>query len=248
MKFKDHFSNQANAYAAYRPHYPKAFFVYLASLCDAHELAWDCGTGNGQSAYQLAKYFLRVIANDPSEQQLANAIPHPNIDYVCATAEQMALPPSSVDLVTIAQAIHWFDTSQFYRVVHRTLKPGGVVAVFGYRRMTITPEIDAIIKFFYSDVVGPYWPPERRIIEEGYRTIPFPFDEVAPPGFSMSAEWNFGQVMGYLSTWSAVQTYIRERGCNPLDPLEPLLREAWGDERKTYRIAWPMIIRVGRRG
>lgn len=245
MSFKDHFSKQAGDYAKYRPVYPPALFEYLASLVSRHELAWDAGTGSGQAALGLAAHFQRIVATDPSAAQIRNAVPHPRVEYRVAPAEQTDLADAGVDLIAVAQALHWFDLDRFYREVRRVLRPGGALAAWCYGLNEVGPEVDEIVRRFYSETVGPYWPPERRYIDEQYRTIPFPFTEPAAPVFDMSVSWTLEEFIGYLGTWSAVQRYARERGQNPLKPIHDDLRRAWGSPPARRRVTWPIHLRVG---
>ncbi len=252
MAFKDHFSGHARDYADYRPSYPADLAAYLAELGPGRNLAWDCGTGSGQAAILLAEHFDRVIATDPSQQQLHSATPHPRVSYIAATAERAPLADGSVNLVTVAQALHWFDFDRFYDEVRRISRPGAVFATWCYELARITPEVDRWVEHYYRDVVGKYWPPERRHIEEGYRTIPFPFAEIQPPSFTMQAEWMLDEFMGYLSTWSAGQRASRELGYDVLrraatdaDGPASSLPAAWGAAERRL-IVWPLILRVGR--
>lgn len=246
MNFKDHFSTQAVDYARYRPSYPDALFAYLASLPRAHDTALDCGTGSGQAALGLAAFFTHVIATDPSEKQIANAAPHARVSYRVASAEDSGLPAASVDLVTAAQAVHWFDFDRFYREVRRVLKPGGAVAVWCYGLFATAPAVDRIVHDYYARIVGPFWPPERRIIEDAYRSIPFPFVEVVPPDFHMQARWDLADLFGYLGTWSATQAYLRQHGVDPRALIETELAQAWGDAAVPRPVRWPVHLRVGR--
>ena len=246
MQFKDHFSTQSAAYAKHRPRYPSALFEYLASVTTEHERAWDCATGNGQAALGLARCFTEVIATDASRQQLLSAAPHERIRYRVAAAEQSGLEPGSVDLITVAQALHWFDLEAFYTEVRRVLKGSGVLAVWAYNLLEISPEVDFLINEFYGETVGPYWPPERQLIEEGYRTIAFPFRELEPPPFLMEASWNLAELAGYLRTWSATRRFTEARGFDPVTDLTVKLLAAWGapaEEEK--RVRWPLSLRVG---
>jgi len=204
---KDNFSEQAAQYAQYRPGYPPALFEYLAGLSPARSCAWDCATGNGQMALGLSAFFDRVYATDISEKQLAHAVKAPNITYLKEPAEAPSFAACQFDLAVAGQAIHWFDFGSFYREVRRTLKPGGVFAAAGYGLPRISPEVDGVLTAFYLQEIGPYWDPERRYVDEGYRTIPFPFREVKPPGFHYKVSWELPQLAGYVSTWSAVQHY-----------------------------------------
>jgi SAM-dependent methyltransferase len=175
--FQDHFSAQAGAYARFRPAYPEALFAWLASLLETRDLAWDCGSGNGQAALGLAAHFTRVIACDPSREQIAQALAHPRVTYYVASAEEPPAAAAGANLVTVAQALHWFDFDRFYPALRRTLKPDGLFAAWGYGRTRISPDVDAVVQHYYADIVGPYWPPDRRHIESGYQTIPFPLAE-----------------------------------------------------------------------
>lgn len=177
----DHFSTHSADYRRYRPHYPRVLFEWLAQASPARSAAWDCGTGNGQAAVALGELFERIVATDPSANQLAEADLHPRVEYRNARAEASGLTTASVDLVTVAQALHWFDLGLFYPEVSRVLRPGGLVAVWCYGLLEIEPSIDRIVGHFYENVVGPYWPPQRRHIESGYRELPFPFAAVVPP-------------------------------------------------------------------
>jgi SAM-dependent methyltransferase len=244
MSFADHFSTQATDYAKYRPGYPPALFEWLATLTPQHSLAWDVGTGNGQAAVQLAHYFEQVIATDPSAEQIRNAQPHERVKYLVQPAEESGLDDASVDLITVAQALHWFQFDKFYAQAHRVLKPRGVMAAWTYGLHEITPELDAILQRFYSDTVGSYWPPERRYIDECYRTIPFPFFEFSAPPMRLELSWALHDLIGYLGTWSSTQRYIRQHGSDPRELIYEQLKAAWGAQRERV-VSWPMYFRVG---
>src|SRR5579859_7785472 len=218
--FADHFSKVAARYADFRPHYPAALFDYLATLVPKTSTVWDCACGNGQATSDLAARFFNVYGTDASADQIASASPAPNAEYRVALAEKSGLPDSSVQLLTIAQAMHWFDLPRFYAEVKRVVVPGGVVAAWAYGFNQIEDHVaNELVQDFYSNVVGPYWPPERKLVEEGYRSIPFPFDEIYPPPCRMETHWNLEQLLGYFSTWSATNRYIKSTGQNPLGPL-----------------------------
>ncbi len=245
-KEKDHFSGHAACYQQFRPNYPAPLFAYLASLCSSHDLAWDCATGNGQAAVELAPYFSSVIATDFSAQQLEQAPSVPNVRYLVAGADKAPIEDGTVDLVTVAQALHWFDLSSFYPEVRRVARPGGILAVWCYEMHHITPEIDAIVHRLYADIVGAYWPPERRIVEEGYRTLPFPFDEIAAPEFRMVHSWDLEHVLGYFGSWSSTQRYRKQNGEDPIALIADDLKAAWGDPEQIRDVVWPLNIRVAR--
>lgn len=246
MNFKDHFSKQADAYAKYRPVYPDMLFDYLAVHAKERKLAWDAGTGSGQAALGLAAHFERVIATDPSESQVHNATAHPKVLYKVASAEQTDIPDRSVDLITVAQALHWFDLNRFYAEARRVLKPTGVLTAWCYGLNEIESGIDEIVRRFYRDVVGPYWPPERRLIDECYRTIPFPFTESVPPAFHMEAEWTLDEYLGYLGTWSATQRYRQQQGTDPLAALRAELLHTWSAPQAKRTVKWPIHLRIGK--
>lgn len=245
-EFKDHFSSASDRYAAYRPDYPAALFAWLAGLRAERDLAWDCATGSGQAALGLVQHFRRVVATDASAEQIRHAAPHPLIDYRVAPAEASGLVDRSVDLVCVAQAAHWFDLPRFYAEAARSLKPGGMIAVWGYGRMVLPGEMDALFQRFYAETVGPYWPPERALIDDGYRSLDFPFAEIEAPAFSIEVEWTLPRLLDYLSTWSAVKRYQAARGCDPLPALLAELRSLWGDPGAARALQWPLFLRAGR--
>ncbi len=246
MSFKDHFSQQADAYAKYRPHYPRALFEYLASLPPAHDTAWDCATGNGQAALGLAPHFAAVIATDASAQQITQALPHEKIAYQVAPAERTNIPPHSVDLITVAQALHWFHFEEFYAEAKRVLEPAGVIAAWCYNLLRCVPEIDHLLDEFYFETVGPFWPPERKLLEEHYQNISFPFDEITSPDFFMTAAWNLEDLIGYLGTWSATQRFIARKKADPRIDLRVQLQKVWREPEELKRIIWPLYLRAGR--
>lgn len=244
---KDNFSTQSADYAKFRPVYPQALIDYLLSLSESHEMCWDCGTGNGQLAVKLAETFRKVYATDISEKQLSNATIRPNIDYSLQPAEKTNFPDQHFDLITVAQAAHWFDHARFNQEVKRLLKPNGVIALFGYGLVQIEGEIGEIVTRFYWDVTNPYWDPERDHIEEEYSTIPFPFEEVNDvPAFAIQSEMTLDQLTGYISTWSAVQHYIRKNGHSPIDKLYEDLKNVW--RKESYLVTFPIFTRIGRSG
>ena len=247
MSFSDHFSAVASNYAEYRPRYPDSLFDWLAGLPAHRETAWDCATGSGQAAVALASRFERVIATDASAGQIAAATPHPRVEYRVAPAEASSLDPASVDLVTVAQALHWFDRPAFYAEARRVLRPDGVVAAWTYGHPSIDePRADAALQRFYSETVGPYWPTERALVDAGYRTIDFPFNEVAPPFFEMETRWTLDFLVGYVATWSAVTRFRAATGEDPLPAFAEALEPAWGDPQLVRRITWPLALKVGR--
>lgn len=245
---EDHFSDNAGGYARYRPHYPSKLFTYLAGLAPGRRLAWDCGTGNGQAAQELVKHFDRVIASDISADQLSLAVPHERIEYRVGPAEDAGLERDSVDLITVATAVHWFDLERFYATVRRVLVPDGILAVWTYEMAVIEPTVDQIIYRFYQDGLADYWPKRFRYVDDHYQTLPFPFEELEPPEFSMQAEWDLHQLTGFIDSWSAAQRYQAVHGQPATLSIWPALVEAWGDPEQRKRIRWPLYLRIGQVG
>ena len=245
MTSRDHFSVGSAGYAKFRPHYPDALFDFLAESAPARSDAWDAGTGSGQAAVDLARLFENVIATDPSASQIERATPHPRVTYRVEAAERCGLDPSSMDLVTAAQSVHWFDRSRFWGEVRRVLRPNGVIAVWTYLLFEIAPPIDEIVRYFYSGIVGPYWPPERRLVEQRYQTIDFPFAEFAAPDFVIEQFMTLDDVAGYIRTWSATNSFMKQHQVDPVDDLVKQLTLAWrSSEPRLAR--WPIAMRVGR--
>lgn len=242
---KDNFSKDSKQYAQFRPRYPKELFDHILSLVKEKNTAWDCGTGTGQAANILADHFTKVYATDISQQQIDEAITRSNIYYSVQPAEQTFFPEKQFDLVTVAQAVHWFSFNAFYAEVKRTLKPGGVFAVIGYGPIQTAPPLQSIIDHFYKDIIGPYWDAERHYIDELYQTIPFPFEEILLPSFSMSYQWTIEQLIGYLGTWSAVKHYSKQNHTDPVTLIQKELTEAWGSA-PFILFSFPLLVRVGR--
>jgi SAM-dependent methyltransferase len=243
--FKDHFSSVAQDYARFRPGYPAALFSTLAGLAPARELAWDCATGNGQAAVHLAGHFARVVATDLSSEQLGRAIAAPRIEYRRAGAEESGLDPASVDLITVAQAVHWFDFDRFYAEARRVLVERGVIAVWTYHRALADPDIQAVTERF-RERVGGDWPAERRWVEEQYRSLPFPFAEIVIEPLVHEEAWDLERLLGYLSTWSAVTQYRLRTSRDAVAEVRPELEAAWGDPAQVRLLRWPIHLRVGR--
>lgn len=245
--FRDHFSAQAGGYAVFRPTYPESLFAAIVALAPARRLAWDCATGNGQAAGALAPHFQRVIATDGSTAQLAAATPYPNVEYRLATAEQSGLDSGSVDLITVAQALHWFELPAFGREAERVMVPGGVLAIWGYLLAEITPEIDTLILALHNDIVGPYWPAGRDALLNRYEGLDLPFEKLAAPSAHMEHHWDLAQLMGYLGTWSAVAAYRQQRGSDPLALVHSQFEQAWGDPSRVRAVRWPLHLHLYRK-
>lgn len=245
MTFKDHFSKQSQGYARARPEYPAALFASLAALPAERGLAWDCGTGSGQAAVPLAGWFERVLATDASLAQVGKAKRAARVLYAVAPAERVPLRDGSADLVTVAQALHWFDFARFFAEVRRVARPGAVFAAWTYGLSRVSAAVDAVYMRFYNDVVGAFWPPERRHVEEGYRSIPMPFAPVATPEFAIEVRWDLGAYMDYLGTWSASQRYKEATGVDPVGLVREEFARAWG-EGEVKVVVFPLSLLVGR--
>jgi len=246
MSFKDHFSARSGDYAAYRPTYPRALIDYLADRCRQTELALDVGCGTGQLSVLLAERFDRVIATDASPQQIGKARAHERVEYRVASAEASGLADHSVDLITAAQAAHWFDLDAFYSEVRRVGRPGAVLALVTYGVIQADPDINEAIQHFYNDVVGSYWPPERRHVEEGYRSFAFPFEEWTAPPLAIEVQWQAADLLGYVETWSAVRGLEKAEGREPLEAFRSNLSALWNDPQRRRTIRFPLSLRVGR--
>jgi SAM-dependent methyltransferase len=248
MAFPDHFSAGAADYASYRPSYPPALFRWLASVAPDRRVAWDCGTGSGQTAVALAEHVGLVVGTDPSTSQLGHAVRHPRVRYAARPAERAAIASASAGLITVAQALHWFDQPAFFGEVRRVLAPGGVLAVWSYGLLTFGDQrLDSAIRRFHGTTVGPFWPAERRMVDEGYRSLELPLDPVdAPPNINV-LHWDRGRRAPDKSNRSAVQRARAETGVDPVPGLIESLRADWGAQHAARRIAWPLTLRVGRK-
>jgi SAM-dependent methyltransferase len=248
--FKDHFSSNAAGYAAYRPSYPMGLVEELAKISPSRALALDCGCGTGQLSVLLAERFDQVIATDASAAQIEKAQAHERVAYRTALAESSGLPDASVDLITVAQAAHWLDLDKFYAEVRRVARPNAVVALITYGVLHVEGDADPIVQHFYYETIGPHWPPERRHVEDGYRGLPFPFQETRLPELAIEVMWSLDDLMGYINTWSAVKAAEKALGTNPTGGFEEELLRSWGDAATRRRVTWPLSLRVGhvRRG
>ena len=243
---KDLFSAHSGLYARYRPDYPAGLFDYLSSLVENKELAWDCATGNGQAAKVLSEHFKFVEATDISASQLDNAIKKPNIRYQVCAAENTPFADNSFDLITVAQAYHWFRWEEFRKEAIRVGKNGTVVAVWTYNVLISEDEkINRIVQHFYKDITGPYWDSARRFVEEEYATLPFDFDPLPLKKFEIRLQWNKEDFKGYLTTWSAFQQYLKQNGASPLPLIEKDIDNAWAEmDSKSFH--FPITLRSGR--
>ena len=244
----DRFSGHANLYAQYRIDYPDELYEFVLQAVPHRTTAWDCATGNGQVAGALADRFSYVDATDISETQLILAVQKPgaarsNIRYQISPAEQTPFPTHTFDLITVGQALHWFDVDAFHREVRRVAKPGAVIAEWGYGLVQINGAIDAILLDFYRNRVGPYWDPQRKYVDDAYATLPFPFADVQRAEFVVRRDWPLGRFLNYLRTWSAVRQYIHENEDDPVIELGTALTLIWGDGEREVRFG--VFLRMG---
>ncbi len=246
--FQDHFSPLAAAYSEFRPQYPDALLDFVAGLCARRGTAWDCACGSGQATIALAERFDHVVATDASAKQLAAAAPHARVTYRVSPAENSGLESDCVDLVVVAQAAHWFDLRLFYAEVARVLRAGGVLALWSYGVLLAgTGPVNRLLQEFYRDTVGPFWPPERRLVEAGYDRLPFPYADILAPPFSLEQRWTLPRVLGYVRSWSATGRYVERHGSDPVTALEASLGRVWGEPEREHLIQWPLSLRVGRK-
>ena len=242
MSFKDHFSSDSQSYSDFRPAYPDGLFRYLAAITPQQNAAWDCATGSGQAAGMLANYFEQVVATDASATQIKHAVTKENIRYEVARAEQSGIAPASIDLITVAQALHWFKLDEFAAETNRVLTENGILAAWTYNLLSINDEIDALIKNLYFDVVGDYWDFERSMVEDGYRNVSLPFKRIDTPAFTMSSQWSLQHLIGYLNTWSAVKAYTTSNGENPVDAMAEDLTNVWSAGDALQNVNWPLSL------
>lgn len=246
--FKDYFSDASPSYRDFRPRYPEELFEHLASIAPARSTAWDCATGNGQAASMLARYFDQVIATDASASQIEHAESAEGVSYRVETAESTGLDSRSVDLVTVAQALHWFDLPAFTHEVRRVCRPGAILAVWSYAILRSTPSVDAVIDKLYNAILGDYWTAERQVVDQGYRDVHFPFASLASPAFAMRAQWSLDHLLGYLATWSAAKRYVAHHGEDPVALIADEMTDAWGDPNSCLELSWPLTVRLWRVG
>jgi SAM-dependent methyltransferase len=245
VSIQDHFSRQAADYQQFRPHYPPELAAHLARIAPGTALALDLATGNGQAAVDLAGHFDCVLASDPSARQLEHRLPHPRVQYLRHAAECLPVRGRAAELLTVAQAAHWLDFPRFYAEARRVLCPGGVVAIWTYALFRIDPATDAVVDEFYRLRVGRFWPPERHFVEAGYRTLPFPLEELPAPPFAIDASFSLESLVNYVGTWSAVDRCRHQTGVDPLPELADRLKPLWSPG-EVRRLDWPIHLRIGR--
>ena len=242
---KDNFSLQSKLYASFRPRYPDALYDFIFSNIKSFDKALDVATGNGQVAIKLAKKFTEVYATDISAKQLAEAPALSNIFYKVESGEDASFPEKYFDLITVAQAIHWFDFDKFYTTIKRILKPSGIIVVIGYGLLSVNDKIDKWLHHYYKNITGPYWDKERKYVDDLYNTIPFPFSEIETPQLKIEYKWTREQFIGYINTWSAVQHFIKANNTHPLtQELLDNLEKLWADD-VVYNISFPLLLKAG---
>ncbi|MBA2652915.1 MAG: methyltransferase domain-containing protein [Tatlockia sp.] len=246
MDYIKHFNQNPENYLRFRPDYPTALYDYLAKLVKENTCVWDCGTGNGQAALALTKHFDQVIATDINPQPLYLAPKSAKINYLCCSAEKMPIRDKSFDLITIAQALHWFNIDSFYQELRRVSKDSAVIAAWCYSLGKFNFEVDEVILNLYDGILGKvYWPHQRSYIDEEYRTIPFPFAKITSPSFCIEKEMNLPELLGYLNTWSAVKEYELRSKLNPINLVAQELARAWGEPLRKHKMVWPLHLLLG---
>lgn len=149
MDSTQRFSTRVEAYVKYRPGYPAAMLDFLADeLAMGHEAqVADIGAGTGILTTLLAPRVARVWAVEPNDEMRGAArrllADMGNIGWSHGSAEATGLPTGSVDLITVAQAFHWFDRAAFRQECQRLLRPGGRVALIWNDRLTNTDFLKA---------------------------------------------------------------------------------------------------------
>jgi len=245
LNFKDHFSTASADYAKFRPRYPKELYDFIFSHVKSRHIAWDVATGNGQVAIALAEVFDKVIATDASVNQISHAVPHPKVIYKVSTAENSGVPDGVADLITVGQALHWFDSAKFFSEVKRVATPGCFFAAWGYTIHHVNDEVNKVVYDYYKNIVGPYWPKERADVDNHYQNIRIPLRLVETPTFIMKSKVNMDELLGYLHTWSSTQAYMKDKGQNPLDLIEGDLLKAWGNPEEEKKVVWPVFMKAG---
>lgn len=249
----DHFENVAQYYERFRPKYPHSIYELIARESPRNQHVWDCATGSGQAAVALAEFFEVVTATDASPAQLEHRVLNARVDYRVARAEASGLMGSSVDAITVAQALHWFPLEAFFQECQRVLRPGGILAVWTYGLvMTEQKAINEIIHHYYHNIVGPYWPPERALVDDCYRSIQLPFEELSLQSFMESPlqiheNWTRDQLEGYLRSWSASGYFQKLEDTDPLESIREQLDTAWGEGNQERLMTWPLTVRIARK-
>jgi len=245
MKAPD-YSSFAMQYAQSRPGYPEGLFKYLASLVEKRGIAWDCATGSGQAALSLANFFDKVVATDISHAQVKNAFRHPGIHYLVCLSERTCIGNNSVDLITAASAVHWFNLPAFYKEAERIMKPGGILAVWTYHVGYVEPPLDKLFLRFYTNIISPFFAEGARLVDNRYEDINLPGTQIESEEFFVSADWNVYNLLNFIQSWSGTQQYIKEVGQNPVDLLYEELIKLWGDPKNIHTIHWPLFIKISR--
>ncbi|KAA0970381.1 class I SAM-dependent methyltransferase [Aureimonas fodinaquatilis] len=245
---KNWFESGGKDYARFRPDYPAQLAEFLADTAPSRSCAVDVGCGSGQLTTLLAQHFDRVIGCDPSADQLDSAPSHPNVEYVCASAENLPLKDRSVSLIVAAQAAHWFNLPHFYKEVSRIGVKDAALALVSYGVLQPGEELQDRFRRFYHDEAGPYWSPERSLVDSGYRDMQFPFKETQPPRMDIRLAWNLNDFLGYISTWSAVRNARNAGREDIVLAFGKDVASLWGDPATTRSMFWPINMRVGTLG
>lgn len=236
----EQFSKQAALYAQFRPDYPKEMYDFIFKHLTSRKYAWDCATGSGQIAKYLAKHFDKVYATDTSIEQLSHAPKIANVEYRKSSAEDSGLQANYFDLITVGQAIHWFNFEQFYTEVRRLAKKDALLAVIGYGMVRINESINPIINDLYEVAFGAHYAEARTYIDNEYQTIPFPFKEIQTPKFENTFDWSIDQLEGYFSSWSAIQKMKSDPVATTIRQIKKITSE------QNFSVTFPIFMRLGK--
>lgn len=239
------FNDKSDLYAQARPQYPAELFSFIKTLVPNAETVWDCATGNGQAAVGLSKVFGNVFATDISDEQIANHLDVENVTFSVSPAEHTKFDDNMFDLVSVAQALHWFDFGKFWPEVQRVLKPGGAFITYAYLWFSVTPEIDALVESEVKSVISPYWAPNNQLAIDGYKDVTFPFEKLNVPNFDIKVDWNFDQMINYLHTWSATRRCMDAQGSAFFAHARKKLKQAWGNPKDVKTATSPLIVIAG---
>ena len=244
--FEDRYGAVAASYARHRPAYPRGLFDLVASAAPARRRCWDAGTGSGQAAVVLASYFREIVATDASQQQLDQAVAAPGVEYRCEPSESTSIPDRSVDAITVASAIHWFERPAFFDEVRRVGAPGALLAVWTYTTaLEVDPGVDRVVRHISAQLLGPMWTSHIRTLEGGLGRLALPFHDLPVPSFSIEQSWTLAELCGYIQTWSAAVSYERARGRPVTDEVHDALATAWGDPDRRRVVRLPLQVRMG---
>ena len=248
MQISTLFADKSDLYAASRSQYPRELFSFITDLVVQHNAAWDCATGNGQAAVGVAETFDLVQATDIRQQQITHSLTRNNIHYSVCCAEKTAFVDNQFDLVTVAQALHWFDFDKFWPEVNRVLKPDGVFCTFAYIWCEVSPVIDIAVEGYIKRIDAPYWASNNKLVWDSYKGVEFPFAQIGTPKFTLQNLWGFQLFMNYIHTWSATRRCIEVKGIEFFERAKLQIVREWGDPKEKRLVTSPLTVMAGRNG